>query len=116
MTASESITIRRASGADASALDRLAGLDSRRLPHDDFLIAEVAGEAWAAAGVRSGVVVANPFRPAGDVADLLRLRAKRMREAGAGSARRGLRRLTPPSGFARRSVPRGGAPCGPPSR
>jgi len=85
MTAIDTVTIRRAGSADAGALDRLAGLDSKRLPHDDFLIAEVDGEPRAARGIRSGAVVANPFRPTADLADLLRLRAERARGAPAGS-------------------------------
>jgi hypothetical protein len=78
----ESITIRRAGAADLPELDRLAGLDSTRLPGDDFMIAEVDGEARAAVGVRTGTLVATPFHATADLADLLRLRVERIRDAG----------------------------------
>ena len=82
MSGFESITIRRAGDADLPELDRVAGLDSTRLPSDDFLIAEVDGEARAAMGVRTGTLVATPFHATADLADLLRLRVERVREAG----------------------------------
>ena len=44
----EQITLRRAVDGDARALATLAELDSRQLPDDEFLIGEVAGQAWAA--------------------------------------------------------------------
>jgi hypothetical protein len=81
MTRLDDLTIRRATDRDREALDRLAGLDSTHLPADDFLIAEVGGEPWAAVGIASGAIVANPFRPSADVAALLRLRAERARDA-----------------------------------
>jgi hypothetical protein len=73
----DTITIRRAGPEDRTALDRLAGRDSAVLPDDDFLIAEVADEAWAAIGLRTRALVADPFRPSGQVAELLRLRVER---------------------------------------
>ncbi len=76
----ETITIRRAGSRDRETLIRLAGRDSAILPDDDFLIADVAGEAWAAIGLRTGAAVADPFRPSGDVAELLRIRARDMAE------------------------------------
>jgi hypothetical protein len=78
----ESITIRRAGDADLPELDRLAGLESTRLPGDEFLIAEVDGEARAAIGIHSGTLVADPFHRTSGVAELLRLRVERIREAG----------------------------------
>jgi hypothetical protein len=79
MTALDNITIRGASVADADALDRLAGRDSTRLPGDDFLIAEVAGEPVAAVGIRTRAVAADPFRPTAEAVELLHLRAERVR-------------------------------------
>jgi len=79
----ETITIRRAGPQDRATLDRIAGRDSIVLPDDDFLIAEVAGEAWAAIGTRTGALVADPFRRSGEVAELLRMRVDR-----AGGSRR----------------------------
>jgi hypothetical protein len=78
----ESITIRPADHADLPELDRLADLDSTRLPDDEYLIAEVDGEARAAVGVRTRTLVATPFHATADLADLLRLRVQRIRESG----------------------------------
>ena len=75
----ERITLRRAGHGDARALATLAELDSQRLPDDEFLIGEVAGEPWAALGLGSGILVADPYRPTVELAELLRLRAGSMR-------------------------------------
>jgi hypothetical protein len=77
MNTADTITIRRAGSQDRTALDRLAGRDSAVLPDDDFLIAEVADEAWAAIGLHTRALVADPFRPSGQVAELLRMRVDR---------------------------------------
>jgi hypothetical protein len=77
MNTADTITIRRADPQDRTALDRLAGRDSAVLPDDDFLIAEVANEAWAAIGLHTRALVADPFRPSGQVAELLRMRVDR---------------------------------------
>jgi hypothetical protein len=104
MNAFESITIRRAGGADLPELDRLAGLDSTRLPGDEYLIAEVDGEVRAAVGVRTGTLVATPFHATADLADLLRLRARRVRDSGA--SRRPTRGLLRRLGAATARLPR----------
>ena len=75
----EQITLRRAVDGDARALATLAELDSQRLPDDEFLIGEVAGQPWAALGIGSGVLLADPYRPTVQLAELLRLRAGSMR-------------------------------------
>ena len=75
----EQITLRRAVDGDARALATLAELDSQRLPDDEFLIGEVAGQPWAALGIGSGVLLADPYRPTVQLAELLRLRARSMR-------------------------------------
>jgi hypothetical protein len=95
MTGFETITIRRATSADANELDRLAGLDSKRLPSDEFVLAEVDGDARAAVGVHTGIVVATPFHPTGELAELLRLRASSLRCSGGSkrAARRSLGRV-----------------------
>jgi hypothetical protein len=71
------ITIRGASSGDLPALERLAGRDSAVLPDDDFLIAQVGDEVWAAIGLCTGTFVADPFRPSAGVAELLRMRVER---------------------------------------
>jgi hypothetical protein len=73
----ETITIRRAVQGDRRVLERLAGRDSTVLPDDEFLVAEVGDEAWAAIALRTGEIVADPFRPSAGVAELLRVRIER---------------------------------------
>ena len=72
------LTIRRASDRDAFALKRLAAIDSAYPPTGEVLLAEMGDELWAAVSVDTGAVVADPFRPSGDLVDLLRFRAQRM--------------------------------------
>jgi hypothetical protein len=69
----KTLTIRRADSSDAGALLRLAALDSASPPTGDALLAEVGGELWAAVEVDSGAAIADPFRPSGELVDLLRL-------------------------------------------
>ena len=69
------LTIRYATAADQFAVRRLAVLDSASPPTGDVLLAEVGNELWAALSIDTGAAVADPFRPSGDMVDLLRLRA-----------------------------------------
>jgi hypothetical protein len=71
------LTIRRADASDTGALVRLAALDSASPPAGDVLLAEVGDELWAAVELDSGAAIADPFRPSGDMVDLLKLRAGR---------------------------------------
>jgi hypothetical protein len=84
-------TIRRADLADLAALDRLAALDSKSAPTGDVLVAEVGGELWAALELSSGRAIADPFRPSGELVDLLRMQASPT----PATARRSLARLLP---------------------
>jgi hypothetical protein len=70
------LTIRRATSVDAVAIARLAELDSAAPPAGDLLLGEVGDELWAAIEVGSGAAIADPFRPSGDVVELLRFRAR----------------------------------------
>jgi hypothetical protein len=72
-------TIRRASTNDTGAIFRLAALDSALPPTGELLLAEVEGELWAAVDIDSGAAIADPFRPSGDLVELLRFRAERLR-------------------------------------
>lgn len=88
------LTIRRATASDAFALRRLAALDSAAPPTGDVLLAEMGRELWAAVSVDTGATIADPFRPSGELVELLRFRAERMR--GDEHAHRGaLARLLP---------------------
>jgi hypothetical protein len=69
----KTLTIRRADASDTGALVRLAALDSASPPTGEALLAEVGGELWAAMEISSGAAIADPFRPSGELVDLLRL-------------------------------------------
>ncbi len=84
------VTIRTATAADADALHRLAVLDDRPPILGDALVAEVGGELWAAAGIDRPAVIADPFRPSGELAFTLNERARRLRRS-----RQGTRTMRP---------------------
>jgi hypothetical protein len=69
------VTIRWALPADLPSLERVAGLDSKRLPAGPLLVAAVDGRIWAALSTLDGSVIADPFVPSGDLVGLLRTRA-----------------------------------------
>jgi hypothetical protein len=73
-----SLTIRPATTADKFAVRRLAVLDSASPPTGELLLAEMDGELWAALSVDTGEAVADPFRPSGDLVELLRFRVGHM--------------------------------------
>jgi hypothetical protein len=91
----KTLTIRRADSSDTGALVRLAALDSASPPTGDALLAEVGGELWAAVEIDSGTAIADPFRPSGEIVDLLRLQVSldgRPARAGRGALARMLPR------------------------
>ena len=71
-TTDTAIVLRRAVPADVAALDRLAQLDSRRLPEGPHLVAERDGTMIAALAQPSGIAFSDPFTPTGDAIALLR--------------------------------------------
>jgi hypothetical protein len=77
--AAPAVTMRFAGQADADALERQARLDSSRAPRGVVLLAEVGGELWSAVSLDDGHVVADPFRPTGELAWLLLQRSRRLR-------------------------------------
>jgi hypothetical protein len=84
----DSVTIRRAEPGDEAALARLAALDSHPQLSGAVLVAEVHGEIWAAAEIDGAWVVADPFRPSGELALMVAQRAGELRMAAARRARR----------------------------
>ena len=80
-TTSAGVTIRDARPDDADALRVLAQLDSSRPLRGAALVAEAKGELWAAVSLEDGHVIANPFRPSGELAFALSERARRQRRA-----------------------------------
>ena len=76
------LTLRYADGDDGAALDRLAQLDSAHAPRGVVVVAEVAGDLWAAVSVDDPrVAVADPFRPTGGLVALLAERSRQLRRA-----------------------------------
>jgi hypothetical protein len=86
--ATHRLTVRLAEPADRAAIERLAGLDSARVPEGMLLVAELSGSIQAAAPVAGGRAIANPFVPTADVLKLLELRAAQLREAGVTDAQK----------------------------
>jgi hypothetical protein len=79
-TSVDATTIRWAIPGDLPALERVAGLDSKRLPAGPLLVAAVDGAIWAAVSTVDGSAIADPFVPSGDLVGLLRTRASQLRE------------------------------------
>jgi hypothetical protein len=76
---SQSVTIRWALPSDLQALERVAGLDSKKLPAGPLLVAAVGDEIWAAVSTLDGAAIADPFVPSGDLVGLLRTRRSQLR-------------------------------------
>ena len=74
---SEPVTIRHAHPADLRALERLAALDSRRLPSGELFVAELDGQLVAAVSIDTGAVIADPFEHTAAIVDSLRVQASR---------------------------------------
>src|SRR3954464_9620803 len=72
------LRIRQAGADDATAVERLAALDSSRAPRGDVLLAEVGEELWAALSVQDGHLVADPTRHSADAALLLAQRGAQL--------------------------------------
>jgi hypothetical protein len=86
------VTIRYGRQADSEALARLAQLDSHAALQGEVLVGEVAGEIWAAVSLGDFSVVADPFRPSGELAFLLVERARQLRRHAGRRRRHGSRR------------------------
>jgi hypothetical protein len=72
------VTLRFAFPDDEAALARLAALDSSEPPAAPVLLAEVSGELRAALSLADGAIVADPFRPAVALIELLEARARQL--------------------------------------
>jgi hypothetical protein len=96
-TTAPSVLIRAARGSDGAELERIAQLDSSRVPAGSLLVAESDGRIVAAIASATGEAIADPFLPTADVVALLQLRAasasaprgRRVRAARRGARRRG---------------------------
>jgi hypothetical protein len=77
----KTLKIRYATPDDAVALERLAQLDSSHAPRGVVLLANVDGELWAAVSLDDDHLIADPWRPSGELAFLLGQRARSIRNA-----------------------------------
>ena len=71
----ERVALRLCTVHDNVALEALATLEGRRLPHGAFVVSEVDGVLIAAQPLAGGPALADPFRNTAGVVHLLRLRA-----------------------------------------
>jgi hypothetical protein len=76
------VTVRMAAEDDRVAIERLAALDSARVPSGTLVVAVIAGTIQAAQPVSGGPAIANPFVPSLDLVNLLQVRARQLRDAG----------------------------------
>jgi hypothetical protein len=72
------VSVRRAIAGDATAIARVAALDSSHVPAEPVLLAEVDEIVVAAISLADGHVVADPFQWTADLVELLRLRAAQL--------------------------------------
>ena len=77
------VTIRHAVAADMKSLERLAALDSRRVPSGELFVAEVDGRLLAATSTDTGAVIADPFEHTAAIVELLHVHARAVRPAAA---------------------------------
>ena len=75
----QNITVRTATAADLSSLNRLAALDSASPPRGPTLVAEADSRMLAALPLGSGRPIADPFEPTVEIVALLQLRAEQLR-------------------------------------
>jgi hypothetical protein len=77
------VTIRHAAANDMKSLERLAALDSRRVPSGELFVAEVDGRLLAATSIDTGAVIADPFEHTASIVELLQVQASAARPAAA---------------------------------
>jgi hypothetical protein len=96
-----SLTIRLATPFDGAALRRLAALDSSAPPQQPVLVAEVGDELWSAISLDDGQIVADPFRPTGELQFLLVERARQIQRGRRGHGGRIARAFASVTGHGR---------------
>jgi hypothetical protein len=74
-----SYAIRRARAADATALMRLAALDSQPVPYGDLLIGEIDGVPAAAISLTDTRAIADPFKRTAALVTILHMRLEALR-------------------------------------
>jgi len=73
------LTIRHANANDFPALERLAALDSHRIPSGELFVGEVDGRLLAALSIDTGGVIADPFEHTAAIVDVLRVQSRAVR-------------------------------------
>ena len=73
------LTIRHATATDFPALERLAALDSHRIPSGELFVGEVDGRLLAAVSIDTGSVIADPFEHTAAIVDVLRVQSRAVR-------------------------------------
>jgi hypothetical protein len=73
----EPVELRPATGCDHAELERLAQLDSARVPGGRLLVAEASGSLVAALSMDSGEAIADPFAPTAHLVAALRAQGAR---------------------------------------
>jgi hypothetical protein len=76
MTSTASLTIRHAIAADEADLNRVAALDSSRVPSGELLVAELDGRLVAALSIDTGAAVADPFEHTAAIVDSMRAQVR----------------------------------------
>jgi hypothetical protein len=79
MTSTEQIVLRRAFPDDETQIALIAALDEEARPDGELLVAEVDGKIVAALSVDGRRSIADPFEPTAEVVQLLRSRARHLR-------------------------------------
>src|SRR5688572_19217965 len=82
LTEGSEIRIRAARAEDIASVARVASRDTRPLPTQPLLVAEVGSDVRAAISLADGSVIADPFHRTAELVEMLRIRA---RGAAAGS-------------------------------
>jgi hypothetical protein len=96
-----SITIRQPAPSDHEAIERIAGLDSSRVPSGRLLVAVEGDEIRAVLPLDGGRAIADPFHPTAELVEMLRVAAVPLRSRRVRLARRfglGLKRAAVVSG------------------
>ena len=75
------VTIRHAAASDLASLERLAALDSARIPSGELFVAEIDGRLLAATSIDTGAVIADPFEHTASIVELLRVQSRGVRRA-----------------------------------
>jgi hypothetical protein len=75
------LTIRHANANDFPALERLAALDSHRIPSGELFVGEIDGRLLAAVSIDTGSVIADPFEHTAGIVDVLRVQSRAVRPA-----------------------------------